>query len=169
MAGKLSLKIDQFQLPASNTVIASDIYSLQAKELFDTIIYIDALEHIEKDKDELKAAVQRLRTGGKLIILSPAFNQLYSPFDKEIGHFRRYTKTTLSSLIPDSLEKTFLRYLDTGGFFLSLANRLLLKKNYPTQQQVNAWDRLIVPLSRIFDKILFYSFGKTILGVWQKK
>jgi hypothetical protein len=49
-----------------------------------------------------------------------------------------------------------------------MTNRLFLKQKYPTQKQVNFWDRTGVPVSRITDRLLFFSFGKTILGVWEK-
>ena len=51
---------------------------------------MNVLEHIEDDKEELNIAVSKLNQGGHLIILVPAHNELYSKFDKEIGHFRRY-------------------------------------------------------------------------------
>src|SRR5262244_234117 len=39
---------------------------------FDTIIYIDVLEHIDQDREELDRAASHLRSGGRLIVLSPA-------------------------------------------------------------------------------------------------
>lgn len=49
-----------------------------------------------------------------------------------------------------------------------MMNRLLLRQKYPTARQVNFWDRYIIFFSRIADKMVHYSFGKTILGVWKK-
>lgn len=46
---------------------------------FDTIIYIDVLEHIEDDREELNRAASHLRPGGHLIILSPAHQKLFTP------------------------------------------------------------------------------------------
>ena len=39
---------------------------------FDCILYIDVLEHIENDRQELIEAKKRLKPGGRLIILAPA-------------------------------------------------------------------------------------------------
>ena len=40
-------------------------------------------------------AADRLRPGGHLIVLAPAHQWLFTPFDAEIGHFRRYSRQTL--------------------------------------------------------------------------
>ena len=58
------------------------------KRNFDTIMYLNVLEHIEDDTKEINEAFQKLNPGGFLVILVPAHNNLYSEFDKAIGHFR---------------------------------------------------------------------------------
>ncbi|MEO8405400.1 MAG: class I SAM-dependent methyltransferase [Chitinophagaceae bacterium] len=168
MATALEKKLSANELPSVCTLVNGTVSQLAKQPAFDTIIYIDVLEHIESDKEELDVAVQLLKPGGHLVILSPAFPGLFSPFDKAIGHYRRYTKASLKNVIPASLSRVQIRYLDTSGFFLSLANRLFLQKKYPTQKQVNIWDSYCVPVSKITDWLLIYSFGKTILGTWKK-
>ena len=59
---------------------------------FDTILYLDVLEHILDHKKELNSAIFSLKRGGHLIINVPAFSFLYSNFDKDVGHYRRYSK-----------------------------------------------------------------------------
>ncbi len=59
-------------------------------EQFNTILYLDVLEHIDDHEQELKYAFEKLKPGGFLIIISPAFKYLYSAFDFSIGHKRRY-------------------------------------------------------------------------------
>ena len=39
---------------------------------------------------ELRAVYERLNEGGNLIIMVPKHQNLYSNFDKAVGHFRRY-------------------------------------------------------------------------------
>jgi len=169
MSTLLKKKRDDGELPPNCDIICGTITQFDEKEQFDTIIYIDVLEHIEEDKKEAEGAVQLLKSGGHLIILSPAFPSLYSRFDKAIGHYRRYNKKQLKAAIPTSLRQVCLLYLDSAGFFMSMLNRFLLKQKYPTQKQVNFWDHYGIPVSRIVDRIVIYSFGKTILGIWKKK
>mgnify|MGYP002637958535 FL=1 len=68
-------------------------YQSVTKELkgkFNTIMYLNVLEHIEKDTVEINDALEKLDDNGYLIILVPAHNKLYSKFDEAVGHFKRY-------------------------------------------------------------------------------
>ena len=168
MAGILRKKISLNELPQNCKVIEGTISSFENMAQFDTVLYIDVLEHIENDEVEVKMAVERLNYKGKLIILSPAFPSLYSNFDKAIGHYKRYTKKELISMLPESMKQESLIYLDSFGLFLSLTNKIFLKQEYPSKKQIHFWDKYIVPVSKISDKIFNYSFGKSILGIWQK-
>jgi SAM-dependent methyltransferase len=135
---------------------------------FDTIVYIDVIEHIEHDKEELQRAYSLLKKGGHLIILVPAHQWLFSPFDHAIGHFRRYNRTRLIEAIPEELKKVELFYLDSLGLLASLTNKLFLKHEYPTLRQVRFWDSVIVPISKLIDPIIGKSTGKSLIGVWRK-
>jgi SAM-dependent methyltransferase len=136
---------------------------------FDTIIYIDVLEHIEKSKEEIELIKKRLNTDGQLIILVPAFNFLFSEFDSKIGHFRRYDKQILKNEVNNTLklQKTF--YLDSLGVIASLVNKYILKKGTPSPANVHFWDKRIIPFSKFLDIISFNTFGKSLIGIYQKK
>jgi len=167
MAKLIQKKKDDGILNKNCTVINGTIENAGVL-LFDTIIYIDVLEHIESDRKEIANSVKLLNPGGKLVILCPAFQFLFSPFDAIIGHYRRYTKKTLRNVAEHSLKEVLMRYMDSAGFFASLANKLLLRQKYPTQKQIIFWDRFLVPASFYLDKFFLYAFGKSILGIWQK-
>jgi len=127
---------------------------------------VDVLEHIEDDRGELSRAAAHLRPGGRLVVLSPAHQSLFSPFDAAIGHFRRYDRPMLGALTPTGLRVERMRYLDCAGLLLSAANRLLLRRSMPTEGQLRFWDRWVVPISRVCDRLLWYGAGKTVLAVW---
>jgi hypothetical protein len=135
----------------------------------DTIIYIDVLEHIEDDRSELETASALLQPGGRLIVLSPAFNLLYSPFDRTIGHFRRYDKRMYRSLTPPGCIMEKLLYLDSVGAATSLFNRLVLARSMPTIAQILFWDRYIIPIAKWIDGLIGYRFGRSLLGIWSKE
>jgi SAM-dependent methyltransferase len=135
---------------------------------FDSILYIDVIEHIEDAESELELAIQYLKPGGHLIILVPAYNFLFNEFDKAIGHFRRYNKKMLRESIPDGMKNNALFYLDSMGFFASLVNKLFLHQDLPSIKQIEFWDRAIVPFSKVTDVFLFRSMGKSLIGVWEK-
>lgn len=144
------------------------IGDLAASERFDTIVYLDVLEHIEEDRIEVSAAAARLRSGGHLVVLAPAFQQLYSEFDRAIGHYRRYTARSLRGLTPPGLAVVDVFYLDAFGACLSAANRLVLSKSMPSAGNIELWDRFIIPLSRIGDRLLGRFVGRSVVCVWQK-
>jgi SAM-dependent methyltransferase len=136
-------------------------------ESFDSILYIDVLEHIEDDRTELQQAFSYLKPGGFLVVLSPAHQWLFSPFDRSIGHYRRYTKSSLCKLLPHESPCIKMQYLDSVGLLASLSNRWL-NQAMPTARQIRFWDTWMVPLSRLLDPVLRYAIGKSILGIWKK-
>lgn len=165
----LQQKIKDKLFPSNCKAVQGTLDSLDKNERFDCIIYIDVLEHIESDAVEVKKATDHLVQGGHLIILSPAYQFLFSPFDKAIGHYRRYNRKTLSAIQPASFIREKVIYLDSIGFFASLLNKIALRQSYPAKKQVQFWDQWMVPVSKITDRIFFYSFGKSILAVWKKQ
>jgi len=156
-------------LPSFLEIQTTTLEGIDPKRKFDAIIYIDVIEHIENDAAELLRASSFLKPGGKLIILVPAHNYLFSKFDASIGHYRRYNKKMLLNTVPNELKKYDLRYLDSLGLFASLANKWFLKQDYPELKQIKFWDNFMVPFSKIIDRIVFFSIGKTVIGVWQKQ
>lgn len=149
------------------SVSAGTIASV-AESRFDAILYIDVLEHIEADRDELRAAAKMLRDAGHVIVLAPAHQFLFSEFDASIGHYRRYNRTSLAACSPTGCRLEAMFYLDCAGMLASLANRILLRQSQPTAAQIGLWDNYIIPVSRVLDPVLRYSFGKTICGVWTR-
>ena len=62
----------------------------------DSIVYINVLEHVEDDQTELRMAHSVLASGGRLLVFVPAHEWLMSRFDRKLGHFRRYTRESLT-------------------------------------------------------------------------
>jgi len=169
LAARLEIEIQSGRLPGCCEARVGTIEQLDSAEMFDTLLYIDVLEHIEDDRCEVLRASRRLRPGGHLIALSPAHQWLFTPFDQAIGHHRRYSRQTMASLAGLDLEAVRLIYLDSIGFFASLANKLILKSAMPTASQIAFWDRVLVRMSRVVDPVVAYQAGKSVLAVWRKR
>jgi SAM-dependent methyltransferase len=167
-ASNLAQRITTGDLPQCCEAKCGVLGDLPPEELADTILYIDVLEHIKNDEAEMRIAAAHLRSGGRIIVLSPAFNWLYSPYDRAIGHYRRYTRRDAKRLtVPQlSLQQAF--YLDSVGLFASLANRLLLRAAAPSSRQIAVWDRMMVPASIYADRLFGSLFGRTIIMIWKK-
>ena len=127
------------------------------------------LEHIKDDQKEINKAFTSLKRGGSLIINVPAFSHLYSQFDKDVGHHKRYEKKDFDHLISKLKVKDFeYIYYDSIGYLLSLMSKMLItnyKKNFGNK--IKLWDSLIW-ISKITDKLLFNCFGKSLIVIIRK-
>ena len=68
---------------------------------FDHVIALDVLEHIEDDIKAMKEWIDMTKPGGTLIISVPAHMKKWGAGDVWAGHYRRYEKNDLLSLITD--------------------------------------------------------------------
>jgi len=168
LAAAIRGKIAAGALPPLCEVQVGTTQSLAPGELFDTILYIDVLEHIEDDRGELRRAAAHLRPAGRLIVLAPAHQALFSPFDAAIGHHRRYAARALARSAPAGLRLALCRMLDSCGLVASLGNRLVLRSAMPTAAQIALWDGCLVPLSRLLDPVLGYRVGNSVITVWTR-
>lgn len=165
----ISLAIKQNRLPACCASVHGSLGDIPDNDNYSTVLYIDVLEHIEEDRNELKMAAEHIAPDGSLIVLAPAHQWLFSALDESVGHFRRYSKQSLANIGPDGMVLAELRYLDSIGMFASLANRLMLHQSIPSKRQIAIWDSLMVPVSNLLDPLLFYSVGKSVLAIWKKE
>tara|TARA_Y100000996_G_scaffold306682_1_gene243543 strand:+ start:595 stop:1275 length:681 start_codon:yes stop_codon:yes gene_type:complete len=144
-------------------------FTKDLNQKFDSIMYLNVLEHIEKDNDEIIKAFEKLKKNGFLIILVPAHNKLYSKFDKAVGHFRRYEMNFFKNLEIENSKKHKLIYLDAMGYFLYFLNKFFFKEEvYPSKLKIFIWDKIFTPMTIFLDKILMHKFGKNILYVIEK-
>jgi SAM-dependent methyltransferase len=143
------------------------VASLAPREQFDTAIYIDVLEHIEDDVAELDRVAKHIKPNGHIVVLSPPYEALRSPFDEALGHYRRYNRSALVRCTPPGSSVIRVDYLDSLGGILSLANRLILRQSYPTRSQILFWDSQVVSVSRRIDRLSGFRIGKSILGIWR--
>lgn len=155
--------------PSRFDVYQQTLQYLDSQQQFNSILYIDVLEHIEHDAAELQTAFARLQPGGYLLVLVPAHPFLYAPFDKAIGHFRRYNKSSLKKAAAAIGPPLRMEYLDSLGFFASLMNKCFLRQKGPSLNQVLFWDRQLLPWSRRIDPLLHFKLGKTLTAVWKKE
>ena len=168
LGDRLIAAIHEGELPDCCEARIGTLADLDEHDRFDTILYMDVLEHIADDRSELVRAADQLQAGGHLIVLAPAHQWLFTPFDQAIGHYRRYTKATLRASRAENLALVRLDYLDSVGMLASLGNRFILKSSMPNPAQIAVWDRFMVPPSHLVDPLLGYSLGKSVLAVWRK-
>jgi hypothetical protein len=122
------------ELPAGRNyeVVTGTVAYLPSSREFDVILYIDVLEHIEDDGREMERAASHLKPNGIIIVLSPAYQRLFTSFDEEIGYFRRYTQASLTAAAPPGFHLERMLYVDSAGMLASLGNRFLLNSRMPS-------------------------------------
>lgn len=60
---------------------------------------MDVMEHLPDDKSFLDRVHSVLKPAGLLVMSVPALQALYSDWDRALGHYRRYSRGQLTSLI----------------------------------------------------------------------
>ena len=146
------------------------VISKYSKSKYDCIVYLDVLEHIKDDKTEVFNAYNRLKKKGHLIISVPAFQHLYTDYDKKIGHYRRYNKKKFNNIFNKlKIKKYTMKYFDCIGYFLILFSKYLKVSNKVNfKGSIKIWNFLI-PISKILDIFFNRILGKSLMVIIQKK
>lgn len=66
---------------------------------FDAVCAFEVLEHIEDDGAALAEWREQIRPGGWLVLSVPAWQDRWGAHDEHAGHFRRYERKNLESLV----------------------------------------------------------------------
>ena len=134
---------------------------------FDSVVYVSVLEHIRDDVDELKTAWQLVRPGGTVALFVPAMPSLYGSLDFKSGHFRRYDKALLETVLTDSgFELLDVHYMDVAGVVPYFVMYRLLDVPTLDAGSSKIYDSMIVPVSRfIQNRVGPPAVGKNLLAV----
>ncbi len=146
----------------------SDVYK-KYNNHFDSIVYVNVLEHIENDVLELSYIHHSLIQGGCVCIFVPALPYLYSEFDASIGHYRRYTKHGLKSILEESgFEIIKISYFDMIGIIPWFIVFKLFRKKL-SAKNTSVYDTFVVPFSKKLESILPVPIGKNLIVIARKK
>lgn len=139
------------------------------RHCIDSIACLNVLEHIEDDLTMLARFQQILPAGGRVVLIVPAFRALYGPIDANLGHYRRYTRHTLTETARRAgLRVHHLRYMNSIGFFGWWANAKIFKKTEQSDAQIVVFDKLIVPVLSRMENLIPPPIGQSIFAVLEK-
>ena len=136
------------------------------QQLFDMVIMLDVLEHIEDDKAFLAhSVVPRLKPESNIVISVPAHPSLFTTHDVFLGHHRRYTRRQLLST-----SETFFRTNEHGYLFTSLAlvrflQRVTASSSKKSESGVGNWHAGAIVTGLITSALFIDSFISRILHV----
>jgi len=135
---------------------------------FDTVFALNVIEHIEDDFAAIKNSYKLLKKNGHLLILVPSYQHLYNQFDVGLGHYRRYTLSSLARIFQMNklkiIGKQYFNFIGLFGWFFSGS---ILKKRQVPVGQVKIFNRL-VPLFKIIDLATFNRIGLSTIVVGEK-
>ena len=132
---------------------------------YDNLYALNVIEHIEDDVLALANCKKLLKPGGRIVILVPAYQTLYNTFDKNLFHYRRYTRKTMSAVFEKNhfkiLEKFHFNLIGILGWFVSGS---ILKKETIPSGQMDLYNKL-VPIFRMIDKVTLNQMGLSVVVV----
>jgi XTP/dITP diphosphohydrolase len=147
-------------------VLASDVSGAGLHGPYDAAVLINVLEHIDDDGQALRELASALRPGGRLILWVPAFEALYSDFDRRIGHRRRYRLGELrAKLTAAGLDPVDLRYVNSVGAVAWWVAARHLRMNPTSRRNSSLFDRFAVPVVRRVESRVRPPFGQSVFAV----
>jgi 2-polyprenyl-3-methyl-5-hydroxy-6-metoxy-1,4-benzoquinol methylase len=164
-----TLLAERFSDEPKISVRQADADSAVEGQIFDSIVMINVLEHIESDNETVKKLASSLATNGHLAIYVPAFQLLYSNFDRNIGHFRRYRKKELRNMMTDAgLEIIKAHYVNLPGAFLWLLSARILRMTPTKKWSTQLYDKIAIPVVSRIESVIPIPFGQSVLCIGRK-
>lgn len=136
---------------------------------YDSTILINALEHIEDDSRLLALIQESLAPQGTVIVYVPALSWLFSPLDRDVGHFRRYDMSPLRRLIEShGFEVVKAIYMDLVGILPWYILNVLCRSRTISPTLARLYDRWGIPAVRTLERRIGAPLGKNILMIGRK-
>jgi SAM-dependent methyltransferase len=88
------------------------------------VTLLDVIEHVDDDEGLLCELARRMQPGAGVVVTVPALRWLFSSWDTDLGHHRRYSKRELRSLV----ERCGFEVVEASYLFPELVGPALLRK-----------------------------------------
>ncbi|MEX2627422.1 MAG: methyltransferase domain-containing protein [Ilumatobacteraceae bacterium] len=129
--------------------------------LYDTVLYVNVLEHVRADASELRSARDLLRPDGVLGLCVPAMPSLYGEIDRISGHHRRYRRDELADLVRAAgFRIDRIHHLDALGVAPYWFTYRLLGVRHVSGSSTALYDRVLVRIGRRLER----TFGPPSVG-----
>lgn len=160
---------DRFAEDPRVRVIEGYLEKTGAPQSADSVIAVNVMEHILRDRDFLHAAYRTLVSDGALLLLVPAVPAIYGTLDRAFDHYRRYSKTELRRLLLDTgfrIER--LHYINSMGVFAWFFSGTILRRKTISRRQARLYDRLVIPWLRRLESVIHPPIGQSLLAIARK-
>ncbi|HZE70806.1 MAG TPA: class I SAM-dependent methyltransferase [Pyrinomonadaceae bacterium] len=153
-----------------NSTLVEAATRLREQQQPDSIIYVNVLEHIADDEQELRMVHQTLLVGGRLFLFVPALEWLYGSFDESVGHVRRYKKRELAKKLQrlgfGIVKSLSFDFLGIAPWWISFC---LFRAKQLDSTTVRFYDRFVVPAAARVETLVPPPIGKNVLLIAEKQ
>ncbi len=149
----------------------SDVNGLQnfSNVVFDTVVCLDVLEHIENDDMALRNLNRLLPVGGMLVLKVPVIKCIYGTLDVHLGHYRRYSKKEIhTKVLQHGFEVLKQRYLNIIGILGWYLNGVILRKSIIPIGQLRTYEKM-VPFLKFIEGIFPPPSGQSLFLMCRKR
>ncbi|WP_258573671.1 class I SAM-dependent methyltransferase [Actinomadura parmotrematis] len=155
-AGDVDVDVLSLELPCE----------VKLRQPVDTVLMMNVLEHITDDAQALRDLAAATVPGGRIIIWVPGYQQLYSDFDRKVGHVQRYTPKTLGAAVRAAgLTPEVLKPINFLGGLAWWAAVRRGGASYPRPGLVKIYDRTVIPITETVERFVRPPFGQSVFCV----
>lgn len=137
--GRTRWRLDQI---GRGEILCGGVSAIPGKRTFDLVCAFEVLEHLEDDVAAVRAWATHIRDDGWLLLSVPAHQSRFGAHDRIVGHYRRYDRDSLTSLLVGEGfdEPIVLMCGFPFGYALEAARNLIgrLSKPRPTMAEQTA-------------------------------
>jgi len=168
--GQLTERIKEFRnVTALNFTSEALLDNLPPGYQADSLVCMNVLEHIQDDRASVQTFARLLRTGGTMAILVPAVPAAFGEIDQRLGHYRRYSRKGLATLVAEcGFNVTKVRYFNFVGLWGWWWNARFSKRANQSDAQIRFFDTYLVPVLSRLEKVLPVPIGQSLLAVGTK-
>ena len=157
---------ERFRRTRNVHVVQGDLTAIATDDFFDSIVMTNVLEHIYDDAGTLATLRGHLTRGGNIVLYVPALNGYFTEWDRNVGHYRRYSKRRLAGITSEAgLTLKCLRYVNLLGLASWPFSGRLLKAGEGVAGSLDLWDRYATPLTRSIERQVKIPIGLNLFCV----
>lgn len=132
-------------------ILQFDLQESRFEDLFDGVLLLDVLEHIDNDELAINKIHSMLKPGGKMLVTVPSHQWLWSSDDEVASHRRRYELSGLEKMI---LRNNF-KILKSTCFF-SCVTPLYVLRSWISRRKPGKSSRDRFKINILINKILIF-------------
>jgi 2-polyprenyl-3-methyl-5-hydroxy-6-metoxy-1,4-benzoquinol methylase len=157
----------RFELLDISTCSTERLAALKSHR-FDSIVCINVLEHIRDDIGALQRMHDLLEPGGVLCLLVPAHLGLYGPYDELDGHYRRYSRAYLRTILRQTTFRELRMYYFNALGAVGWWWQYRVFRGVKHGSGAFGGMKLALPVVRRVERILKPPFGLSVVAVLRR-